>query len=530
MLIARNLVKKYDYKTIFKDVSFSIEKGQRAALVGPNGIGKTTLLKVLARIEEYNEGSIETHPGLRILYVPQTLSASGNKTVQTYICDVAQFEIEAYKIETMLHGFGMERISLNTKISDLSGGQKRKVALIATLLTPADLYLFDEPTNDLDIEALVWFEDYLVRKNKTAVIVSHDRIFLDNVTDRVFAFDLKERTITVTRGKYSNYLVDMEKKEAREKLEYTLQQEEIKRLEGLVKDKQEAAKKGAKWQPNDNDKILRGFKRNRAARSGREAQVFVRRIERIDRMDQPLEKVSLTIPLDAEQERGSADIEVIKMVTGYELFSTEPITLDVPYGTRIGFVGRNGTGKSTILKTIVGSLEPQEGEVVRGQGVRIGNVTQEHENLPSKDTPLKFIKKNTTFREHEAYNLLKKFGIDEDYVKQPIGILSSGTKTRLLLALFAAQSVNVLVLDEPTNHLDIEAIEALENLLETYEGTVILVTHDRAFLEHARLDKTYMLTKEVDGDTEKTTVKKIKSYTEYVAETEKTAKKLMRII
>lgn len=522
MITVRNITKKYDYIPVLHDVSFSLEKGQRIALVGPNGVGKTTLLRILARQVEPDLGEIATHPGLRIAYVPQDMVAVGRKTVRAYIDTGAGYAVPQYMIETMLAGFEMATVALTTPISHLSGGQKRKVALIAVLLSKSDLFLFDEPTNDLDMATRMWLENYIVRKKLTAIIVSHDRVFLDTVATRVLALDPQTRSATMVRGKYSDYMVAVEKQTARMQREYTAQRIEIDRLEKLVKDKQHKAKMGAQWQGTDNDKILRGFKRNRAAKSGRVAQITVRRIERIDRMDPPKQKISLVIPLESVDEKGAVDISLTKVCVAHGTHTTKPITLSIPYGSRIGFVGPNGVGKTTILRMITGMQDIVSGTIVRGSSVRIGVLTQDHTHLPTRMSPLSFMKKQTDMRESAVYNLLKKFGIDEIQAKQPIGVLSPGSKTRLLLALCSAQSVNVLVLDEPTNHLDIEAVEALENLLETYTGTVILVSHDRALLEHAQLQTVYLV--------EEGVLSKIKSYTEYVEQSEDNARSLMRMM
>lgn len=522
MLLVRNLEKKYNYKTILKDVSFSIEKGQRAALVGPNGIGKTTLLRILASLEEQSKGDIEFHPNTRLGYLSQETVAKSEETIKKYIDDKAGYDVPSYKIETMLHGFQMEKITIDRKVSELSGGQKRKIALIALLLSQVDLFLLDEPTNNLDIASIIWLEIYLKQKKITAIIVSHDREFLDNVTDRIFALSPLDHTLTVTRGKYSNYLIQEEKKEKREQLEYTLQQVEMERLLKRAAQKKEAAAKGAKWEPDDNDKMLRGFKQNRARKSARTAQVLERRVDRMDKLTKPPTKTLLTIPLESLKEKGVADILVNKVSYSYDEFSLKDVLLDIPYGTRLVILGNNGVGKSTLLRLVSLYTKPAKGEITSGGGVRIGNLMQEHENLPKRSTPLSFIKKHSVLNGSQIHNLLKKFGIEEDQVKEHIGLLSAGQRARLLLALFAAQSVNVLVLDEPTNHLDIEGVKALENLLDSYEGTVILVTHDRKLLEHAKIDRTYLME---DGD-----LAKIKDSKQYLEKSEKQAEKLVRMI
>lgn len=522
MLLVRNLEKKYNYRSILKDVSFSIEKGQRAALVGPNGIGKTTLLRILASLEEKGKGNIEFHPNTRVGYLAQETIAKSEDTIKKYIDREALYDVPRYKIETMLHGFQMPDVSVEDKVNELSGGQKRKIAIIGLLLSQVDIYLLDEPTNNLDIASIIWLETYINQKKMTAIIISHDREFLDNTTDRIFALSPTDRTLTMTRGKYSDYLIQEEKKEKREQLEYTLQQVEMERLLKRAAQKKEAAAKGAKWEPDDNDKMLRGFKQNRARKSARTAQVLEHRVDRMEKLSKPLEKTPLVIPLESEKERGVADIMVNKVSYTYDGFMLKDVLLDIPYGTRLVVLGDNGSGKSTLLRLVSGYLKPTKGTIDSGSGVRIGNLMQEHENLPKRMTPLSFVKKHSPLNDHQIYNLLQKFGLSEVHIKERTALLSSGQRARLLLALFAAQSVNVLVLDEPTNHLDIEGVKALENLLSSYEGTVILVTHDRKLLEHAKIERTYLME---DG-----VLNKIKDSKQYLENSEKQAEKLVRMI
>lgn len=522
MIYLKNVYKSYGETHVLKDVSFSLEKGQRAALVGPNGIGKSTLLKLITGAIEPSKGSIETHPNIRVAYLSQDMEAKGGISIEAYVNSYAGYEVPTYRIETMLHGFEMKDVVLSKKVEELSGGQKRKVALMAFLFNKADLYLLDEPTNNLDIASIVWLETYIVKENMTALIVSHDREFLDKVTDRIFSIDKRKKTLEVTRGLYSNFLIQEEKREKREKLEYTLDKVERERLYKIAERKKEEAKKGAEWQPDDNDKMLRGFKQNRAKKSAKTAQVVLRRIDRMEEKDVPLSKTPLSIPLDPEKEKGVADIFIRKVSYSYEHFTLKEVLLDIPYGSHITLVGDNGSGKSTLLKLISKRLEPSMGEVIHGSGVRIGELMQEHENLDLQKSVITFLKKHTLGHESELYNLLQKFGIDSDHARGTIGDLSSGMRVRMLLALCAYTSVNVLVLDEPTNHLDIEGIQALEELLKTYEGTVILVTHDRKLLEHVSYNRLYRM--------EKGEISKLVDYKIYLEENEKRAEKLIRMI
>jgi ATPase subunit of ABC transporter with duplicated ATPase domains len=241
----------------------------------------------------------------------------------------------------------------------------------------------------------------------------------------------------------------------------------------------------------------------------------------MDKVERPIERDPFEIPLEAGVGSGTLDIRLTDVVAGYpDGFTVGPMSFDVRFKSRVGIMGLNGSGKSTILKTITGVLSPLGGEVEIGSGVKLGNMMQEHESLPRDETLLELLTKRAELSQEMSYAKLARFGFDERQVKQPIGTLSPGGRARLLLALFSAQSVNMLVLDEPTNHLDLEALDALEETLRTYEGTVLLVSHDRYFLETARLDTTYLLS---DG-----VLTRIPDYKAYVADAETRAQQLLK--
>lgn len=558
MLKVRNLSKSYGAREILSGVSFSLERGQKAALVGPNGVGKTTLLKIIAGIEGPDGGTVETAKNTCIGYLPQDTSAARAQTIGDYLRATAGFgalekEMEglqphlddpgkqqryaelqqiyerlggytfSHKVEVMLAGFGLEGFGNDRPLTDLSSGQKSKVALIGILLKGVDLLLLDEPTNNLDLPALIWLEDFLMKSEAACIIVSHDRRFLDRVASKVMELSWHTHTLTVASGTYSEYLARMEKERERQKETYRLQQEEIQRLAEGARRKKDAAERGSQWRGTDSDKFLRGFKRDRASKSARAAKAIERRIEKMEKVARPVERKPLEIPLVAAHTPGVLDIQLLDVIAGYPSgFQIHPISLSIPFGTRLGIMGLNGSGKTTILKTIIGQLPPLQGKVVIGSGIVLGDMLQEHETLPRDETPFAFLSSQTNLDEWQLYSTLVRFGLDARGIKKEIKTLSPGGRARLLLALFSLRSVNVLVLDEPTNHLDIEALEALEEMLQTYQGTVLLVSHDRHFLEKSTLHVTYLLT---DG-----TFTKIPDYQEYVRIAEERARRLLRLL
>jgi ATPase subunit of ABC transporter with duplicated ATPase domains len=556
MLQAKHIQKSYGSLTVLADVSFSLAEGQKVALVGDNGTGKTTLLKIIAGLGEPDAGEIELAKNTCIGYLSQDTSLTGDETISAYLRRIAGVDVlekklevlasqledkakfdeygEAHKqyerldgyafehrVKVMLAGFGLQYVGLDHRLSDLSSGQKSKVALAGILLKGVDLLLLDEPTNNLDLPALIWLEDFLRKSDAACIVISHDRRFLDHVVRKIFELDRNTRVLNISGGTYSDYLTMVEKRIARQKEEYRLQQEEIERLSDQARQQRAASAKGSNWQGSDNDKFLRGFKRDRAGGSGRKAKVIQKRIDQMEKVEKPIERDPFEIPLKAEVGPGTLDIRLVNVVAGYpNVFTIGPVSFSARYGSRIGIMGLNGTGKSTLLKTITGQLLVCSGTVEIGSGVKIGNMMQEHESLPRDQVLLKFFKERTQLKDNEIYNQLVKFGFDQHQAKQPISTLSPGGRARLLLALFCAQSVNVLVLDEPTNHLDLEALEALEETIVTYRGTVLLVSHDRYFLEKARLDSTYILS---DG-----ILTRIPDYKTYVAQAEERVSRLLK--
>ena len=559
MLKVKNISKSYGTKVVFSDVSFGLEKGQRAALVGSNGVGKTTLLKIVAGLDETETGQVEISRGTCLGYMPQDTSLTGPETIWQYLQRVTGIaslekelgELEAadlsdktmsdryasvrerydhldgytlkHRAEVMMSGFSMDNVGLDRPLSDLSSGQKSKVALIGILLAGIDLLLLDEPTNNLDLPALIWLEDYLLKSEAACIIVSHDRRFLDRVADRVFELNRQTHSLNVSNGSYSEYLARKLKDRVQQKEQYRQQQEEIGRLTEQAREKKASALRGSSWQGSDSDKYLRGFKRDRASKSGKVAKVLEKRIDQMDKIDRPIEREPLSISLEAESNGRPLDISLDNVVTGYPgQFELGPISFAIGYGNRIGFLGLNGSGKSTLLKTITGQLPAISGQVSLGYGLKIGNMMQEHETLPREETLLNFIKDQTGQPDQDVFSTLVKFGFGEKDIRGKISEISPGGRARLLLSLFSLLSVNALVLDEPTNHLDAEAVDALEEVLASYKGTVILVSHDRDFLEKAKIDSAYLIT---DGQ-----LTKVDDFHEYVTMAEQKARKLLRTI
>jgi len=543
---ADKIHKTYGTITVLENISFSLEKGQKAGLIGYNGTGKTTLLKILAGLVEPEGGEVTVRKGAVIGYMPQDTSFVFDETIRDYARRVSGMAVLEEKMETlpeamteyerrdgytfyhrldvMLAGFGLSDISTDRPINSLSSGQKSKVFMAGMLLSDPDILLLDEPTNNLDLPALIWLEDFLMRNDAACIIVSHDRLFLDRLVRKIFEIDWRTRTLNITSGRYSDYLARKEKELARQWQEHEAQQEEIKRLEEQAREKKQKTISGSHYVGTDNDKFHRGFKRERAGKSGKQAKAIEKRIEQMEIVKKPVERDLFRIYLKPTKLKGTRSITLTDVVAGYadNGFKIGPVSLTIPYGSRVVILGLNGTGKTTLLRTISGELSTLNGKVVRGNALVVGNLAQEHDNLPREESIKDFLTRRAGISVQDAYALAVKFGFEATEINKEIAALSPGGRARLLFALFSALSANILILDEPTNHLDLEALEALEEAVTHYEGTIVLVSHDRYFLEKFRPTDTYVLS---EGK-----LTRQESFKTYATSAERQAKRLIRMI
>lgn len=543
---ADKIHKAYGTITVLDDISFSLAKGQKAGLIGYNGTGKTTLLKILAGLVEPDAGEVTVRKGAVLGYMPQDTSLVSEETIRDYVRRVSGMAVLEALVETspeamteyehrdgytfyhqldvMLAGFGLSGIGTDRPINSLSSGQKSKVFMAGMLLSDPDVLLLDEPTNNLDLPALIWLEDFLMRSDATCVIVSHDRFFLDRLVRKIFEIDWQTRTLNITSGRYSDYLVRKEKDLTRQWQEHEAQQEEIKRLEEQAMKKKQEALSGSRYMGTDNDKFLRGFQRDRAGKSGKQAKAIEKRIEQMEVVEKPILRDTFRIHIQPTKPEGARDITLTDVVAGYEGdgFKVGPVSLSVPYGSRVVILGLNGTGKTTLLRTLSGELQAIDGKVSRGNALVVGNLTQEHDNLPRTESIKDFLMRRAGIAVQDVYALAVKFGFKAAEIDKEIAALSPGGRARLLFALFSALSANVLILDEPTNHLDLEAIEALEEAVAHYEGTIVLVSHDRYFMEKFRPTDMYVFS---DGK-----LARQDSFEAYATDAERQAKRLISMI
>lgn len=555
MISIKEVTKEYDGKEILKDINLDIQRGYKMALVGPNGAGKSTLLKIIAGEMTFDSGEIKKQDNLEIGYLPQDLKDIPIKTIIDFLLDfcdlsrsksildkfdngqsLSEHDIKEYndalsdylikdgysfehKASIMLEGFGFSKNHLEVKTSDLSVGQKTKVFLIGILLKKPDLLIFDEPTNNLDIASIIWLEEYLKKQEITIIVTSHDVLFLDAIISRVAYMDMHNHTLNVTRGTFGDYLERLDKDSQRQKQQYREFTEEKERLEERMREYRIKTQKGSNFQGTDNDKFARGAKRDQAGKSGKQAKSIEKRIEQMVEIDKPIEKKELQIFINPEKKGGSIKFE--NTVVGYKDFSLAPFSFSINFGAKIALIGPNGTGKSTILKSLIDRSVIISGDVQIDKNLIIGNFMQQHENLPFGDTVIEFLSQKIDKPRNELFSTLVKHGFNIDSVNKLIKILSPGERARLLFTLFSEMKVNVLLLDEPTNHLDIEAIDALTEMLQAYEGTVFIVTHDRTLLKKEIVNDFYL----VDNNK----VVHLNDYVEYIRLAERKAQKLLSL-
>jgi ATPase subunit of ABC transporter with duplicated ATPase domains len=529
---------------VLSDVSLTVGPTSCIGVVGPNGVGKSTLLRLLAGLEQPDAGSVRLDPpGATVGYLTQEhehrrgetvgaalvrrtgvagaeaeLAASGEAlgrgepgaeerfavALERYN-GVSAGDIDA-RIATTLEDLGLPGGTVDQEAATLSGGQAARVALAAIMLSRFDVTLLDEPTNDLDFDGLERLEVVLAQRSGGIMVVSHDRAFLDATVTSVLEIDEHDHSARLFGGGWSAYLE--ERSTARRHAEETFSVHQAQRRELVDRARRErqwatSAVRRERRDPRDHDKAQRDFRINRTEKLASRARQTERAMERLGSAEKPWEGWDLRFTVDEAPRAGAVVGRFEGAVIARGDFRMGPIDLEIGWAQRIGLVGPNGSGKTSFVEALLGRLPLAAGRAWLGPSVVVGELGQDrrlaHDSGPGRESVLDRVMNRCGLTVPQARSLLAKFGLGAEHLSRPRALLSPGERTRAELAMFQARQVNFLVLDEPTNHLDLPAVEQIEQALSGFGGTVLLVSHDRKLLDAVDLTRRIELGAKAPG-------------------------------
>jgi ATPase subunit of ABC transporter with duplicated ATPase domains len=532
-LVARGLGKSFGRAVVLDGVDLTVGPDTRAGVVGPNGTGKTTLLRLLAGLERPDRGSIALlPPSATVGYLPQEPERRAGETLRAFLgrrtgvaaADQAMEDAAAAlaapdaptdaderyaaaldrwmslggadfdtRVGVVGDDLGLPAALLDAPMTGLSGGEAARASLAAILLSRFDVFLLDEPTNDLDFDGLARLEQFVNDLTGGVVIVSHDRAFLERTITSVIELDPVRHTAIEFGGGWLAYLDARAVARRHAEEAYATYDAQRSELLARARTQRQWAQQGArtlKKKPVDNDKAQRGFKVNRTEKQAAKVRATERALDRLDAVDKPWEPWELRLSFGDAERSGAIVFRLQDAVVERGDFQLGPVDLEIGWADRVGVLGPNGGGKTTLLNAMLGRLSLTRGERWAGPGVVVGELGQARVRFAARDSLLDAFIAATGLVLAEARSLLAKFDLSAADVERPAATLSPGERTRAELALLMAQGVNCIVLDEPTNHLDLPAIEQLEVALEAFGGTLLLVTHDRQLLEAVELTRT----------------------------------------
>ncbi|MFV2017730.1 ABC-F family ATP-binding cassette domain-containing protein [Micromonospora sp. LOL_023] len=528
-LIVRDLSAGHGDRQLFTGLDLVVAPGDVIGLVGANGAGKSTLLRILAGAEPPESGTVTRNPPTaNVGLLPQEPQRRPGETVRDFLARrtgvaAAQQAMDAAAEALAAGGAGaddeyavaLERwldlggadlderagqvvadlgltVALDRPMTALSGGQAARAQLASLLLSRYDVALLDEPTNDLDLAGLARLEQFVTGLRAGTVLVSHDREFLARTVTRVVELDLVQQQVNHYGGGYAGYLEEREvaRRHAREAFEeYADTRAGLEARARTQRAWMEKGVRNARRKATDNDKFGPNFRAETAEKQAAKARQTDRMIERMEVVEEPRKEWELRMEIAAAPRSGAVVAVLRQAVVRRGEFALGPVDLQIDWADRVAVTGPNGSGKSTLLAALLGRLPLDSGESWLGPGVVVGEVDQAR-GLFLRDEPvLEAFRAAAELAPGQARTLLAKFGLRADHVLRPAATLSPGERTRAALALLQARGVNLLVLDEPTNHLDLPAIEQLESALDSFNGTLLLVTHDRRMLQSVRLTR-----------------------------------------
>ena len=521
-MIVKNLSKSFNSNKILDNISFVLEDNDKVCLFGNNGAGKSTLLKILNSDIKYDSGNINYNDESIGMLMQEIDIEDYDLTITCYIKRKTGFKnienklkeleenlndsnmeeygnvldlylkLDGYNFENninmLLNGLGLNK-ELNKKVKELSGGEKIKVLLTILLLSNPDIMLLDEPTNNLDIDGITYLENYLVKLNKKIIIVSHDEEFLNNISNKIF--EINQGKLTEYKMPYYEYL-DYKKKEYKRNLDkYNSINEKKEELKSRIKEAEKWSNKGVNKKKKDNDKIAANFAKEQTKKTSGNISKLKRELEKEENIDfKKKEKVSFDV--NFTNEKGNKDIVINNLVCGYENFKTNKINLNIPFGIRVRIDGKNGTGKSTFIKTLLSKIDKVSGNIIKGNEVKFGYISQDTLIEDNNKTIYEYLTDGINeVNNGLLFTVLDKFNISYEDRNKKYSKLSPGERTRVNLAKLSIDEVNVLVLDEITNHLDMEALNLIYDMLGSFKGTIISISHNRKFNEILSPDITY---------------------------------------
>ncbi len=542
-LVAKNVAGGFAHRTLFEGLDVTVAPGDVVGVVGANGAGKSTLLRILAGDLEPLEGAVSVSPADAFVgWLPQEHERVPGETVAAYVarragCTEATQAMEAAaaaladpgqspadvdpadaysaaldhwlvtgaadldeRLPEVLADLGLDSDAVrpeSTPMTALSGGQAARVGLAALMVSRFDIALLDEPTNDLDLDGLARLEQFVRDLRGGVVLVSHDRAFLARSVTRVLELDLAQNTTTVFGGGYESYLEEREVGRRHKREQYDEFAERKADLVARARTQREWSSQGvrnAMRKAPDNDKIRRRAATESSEKQAQKVRQMESRIARLEEVVEPRKEWTLEFTIGAATRSSSVVATLDNAVVRQGEFVLGPVSLQVDAGERIGITGPNGAGKSTLLRLLLGRQRPDQGRASLGANVAIGEIDQVRADFSGSGRLVdRFEQRVPAWSTADVRTLLAKFGLRADHVEREVDELSPGERTRAGLALLQARGTNVLVLDEPTNHLDLAAIEQLEQALETYDGALLLVTHDRRMLQNVRLDRSWLV-------------------------------------